>query len=888
VVLAPGVRFGLYEVTTQIGAGGMGEVYRARDTKLGREVALKVLPSSFVTDPERVARFEREAKTLAALNHPNIGGIHGIQEANGATALVLELVEGPTLADRIAQGAIPLDEVLPIAKQIAEALEAAHEQGIVHRDLKPANVKVRPDGTVKVLDFGLAKAVEDPASLREATASPTITSPAMMTGAGVILGTAPYMSPEQAKGRPADKRSDVWAFGCVLYEMLTGRRAFPGDDVSDTLAGVLRGEPDWRTLPADTPGSIRRLLRRALQKDRKRRLSDIADARLDIEEALTTPASDTSAAPVTGSHGGWRRGAVVAAAAFAVGGAAAATAMWIAIRPGPARVTRTIIQTSGATALATGAGSLAITPDGSRLVYTAAGQVVVRRLDQFDPEPLTGPGTPAQPFISPDGQWVGYFDGFVIKKVAIDGGPAVTVFQDSNPSGGPLGGTWGVDGTIVFGGAIGGGLKRVPAAGGGEAKTLTTLDRARGEVRHAWPAFLPGGRALLFTIYYADGGPDSARIAVLDLTTGATSELLSGAHARYLRSGHLVFAAEATLRAVAFDLERRTVVGAPVPVVAPVYGFDVATDGTLVYLATSTGAPPTRTLVWVDRQGRETPLGMQAGPHIHPRLAPDGTRVAITKGRNVWLWDLARARLTPVTLDMGTITQWTPDSARLVYSSPRGGGGANLYEQAADGTGAAARLTDSPNVHHPTGITSDGTQIVFNEATPNRLGDIGLLTMNTRQVTPLVATRFDERGGVVSPDGRWLAYESNRSGAYEVWVQPFPVVDAGLWQVSTAGGRQPLWARSGRELFYVAPDGALMTVQWEARGSIWSAGAQTRILEGRYFRASEGTTVRQYDVTADGQRFLMIKDESRSTNAAPAISVVLNWTEELKRLVPAR
>jgi serine/threonine-protein kinase len=883
------MRFGIYEVTAQIGAGGMGEVYRARDTKLGREVALKVLPASFVTDPERVSRFEREAKTLAALNHPNIGGIHGIEEAHGATALVLELVEGPTLADRIAQGPIPLDEALPIAKQIAEALEASHDQGIVHRDLKPANVKVRPDGTVKVLDFGLAKAVEDPASLRETTASPTITSPAMMTGVGVILGTAPYMSPEQAKGRSADKRSDVWAFGCVLYEMLTGRRAFPGDDVSDTLAGVLRSEPDWRTLRADTPGSIRRLLRRALEKDRKRRLSDIADARLDIEEALTTPAPVNSAA-LTGSHRGWRREAFVIAAAFAVGGAAAGGAVWTAIRPGPARVTRTIIQTSGATALATGAGSLAITPDGSRLVYTAAGQVVVRRLDQFDPEPLTGSGAPAQPFISPDGQWVGYFEGFVIKKVAIAGGPAVTVFQDSNPSGFPLGATWGADGTIVFAatGVGGGGLKRVLAAGGGEAETLTTLDRARGEVRHAWPAFLPGGRALLFTINYTGRGPDdSARIAVLDLETGAKIELLNGDRARYLPSGHLLFAAEATLRAVAFDLERRTVVGAPIPVVAPVYGFDVATDGTLVYLATSTGAPPTRTLVWVDRQGRETPLGIQAGPHIHPRLAPDGTRVAITNGRTVWMWDLARARLTPATLD-GTITQWTPDSARLIYSSTRGGGMANLYAQAVDGTGAAARLTDSPNVHHPTGTTSDGTQIVFNEATPNRLGDIGLLTMNTPQVKPLVATRFDERGGVVSPDGRWLAYESNRSGAYEVWVQPFPVVDAGLWQVSTAGGRQPLWARSGRELFYVAPDGALMAVQWEARGSIWSAGAQTRILEGRYFRASEGTTVRQYDVTADGQRFLMIKDESRSTDAAPTISVVQHWTEELKRLVPAR
>jgi serine/threonine-protein kinase len=900
MTVSVGTRLGPYEIVAPIGAGGMGEVYRARDTKLDRAVAIKILPESFAGDPDRLARFEREAKTLAALNHPNIGGIHGLEEANGVSALVLELVEGPTLADRIAQGAIPLDESLAIARQIADALEAAHEQGIIHRDLKPANIKLRPDGPVKVLDFGLAKALGQDGSGSVApplSLSPTITSPALMTGTGVILGTAAYMAPEQARGKPVDKRADLWAFGCVVYEMLTGRPAFEGAEVTDVLARVIEREADFARLPSSTPAAIRRLLRRCLEKDRRRRLADAADARLEIDEALTMPASETSAAPATGSQGGWRRGALVAAAALALGGAAAGSAVWTAIRPGPARVTRTVIQTSGPTALAIpprGAGTLAITPDGSRVVYTAAGQLVVRRLDQFDPEALAGLGSPMQPFISPDGQWVGFFDGLAVKKVAIAGGPGVMVIQDISPGGGPLGATWGSDGTIVYAGSIGGGLKRVPAAGGDEAATLTTPDRARGEVRHAWPAFLPGGRALLFTIVYAGRGP---RIAVLDLETGAKTELLSGVRARYLPSGHLVFGTEATLRAVAFDLERQSVVGAPVPVVAPVaanqgqfaYEYDVATDGTLVYLAASIESPATRTLVWLDRQGRETSLGMQAGPYIHPRLAPDGTRVAITNAANIWIWDLARARLTRGPLDSGTISIWTPDSARLIFSSFRGGGGANLYVQAADGTGTPTRLTDSPNTHHPTAVTSDGTQILFNEATPTRLGDIGLLTMSpTPQVKPLVATRFDERGGVVSPDGRWLAYESNRSGAYEVWVQPFPVVDAGLWQVSTAGGHRPLWARSGRELFYVAPDGALMAVQWEARGSVWSAGAQTRLLEGQYFRGSEGTTVRQYDVTADGQRLLMMKNEARASDAAPSISVVQHWTEELKRLVPAR
>ena len=898
MALTPGTRLGVYEVTAPIGEGGMGQVYRATDSTLGRQVAIKILPDAFAADPDRLARFEREAKTLASLNHPHIAAIYAVEKSAGLHALVMELVEGDDLSQRIARGAIPIDETLPIAKQIAEALEAAHEQGIIHRDLKPANIKVRADGVVKVLDFGLAKAIgsDGGSSPTGMTNSPTITSPVGITGIGVLLGTAAYMAPEQAKGRAADKRSDVWAFGCVLYEMLTGARAFAGDDVSDTLAAVLRGEPDWRSLPTETPASIRRLLRRCLEKDRKRRLSDVADARLEIEDALTTPASDAPALPATGSREGWRRGALAAAAALVVGGAAAGGAVWIATSPGPGRVVRTAIQTSGATALVNAqraAGSLAITPDGSRVVYTAAGQLVVRRLDQFEPDALTGLGSPTQPFISPNGQWVGFFDGMVLKKVAMTGGPPVTVFPDNSPSGGPLGAAWGPDGTIVYAGAFGAGLRRVADAGG-EAETLTTPDRAQGEVRHLRPEFLPGGRALLFTIRYA-APRDADRIAVLNLETGVRTVLLTGTHARYLPSGHLVYGTEGTLRAVAFDLERRAVVGAPVPVLAPVaanqgqgaYEYDVADDGTLVYLTTRSASAPTRTPVWVDRKGRESPLGAEARPYVHPRLAPDGTRVAVLNAGNIWIWDLARARLTAGTLDGGTISIWTPDSRRLLFSSVRGGGVANLYVQAADGTGTATRLTDSPNVQHPTGITPDGAQVVFNEATPTQQGDIRLLTLTSApQATPLVETRFDERGGVVSPDGRWLAYESNRSGAYEIYVQPFSAVDRGLWPVSTGGGAQPLWARSGRELFYVAPDGALMAVPWEVRGSAWSSGTPARLLEGQYFSGGEGTTVRQYDVTADGQRFLMMKEEARDTDAAPSIDVVQNWHEELKRLVP--
>jgi serine/threonine-protein kinase len=903
MTVSAGTRYGAYEIVAPLGAGGMGEVYRARDTRLDRAVAIKILPESFAQDPERLARFEREAKTLAALNHPNIAIVHGFEESNGVRALVMELVEGPTLADRIAQGRLPVDEALAIAKQIADALEAAHDQGIVHRDLKPANIKLRPDGTVKVLDFGLAKALTRDGGATGATRlsqSPTITSPALMTGGGIILGTAPYMSPEQAKGRAADRRTDIWAFGCVLYEMLTGTRAFPGDDVSDTLAAVLRGEPDWRALPAETRASIRRLLRRCLEKDRKRRLDSIADARLEIEEALTTP-SDTPVVAVTASRKRWPQIAAIAAA-LVVGGAAAGAAVWIATRPGPSPVTRLSIQTSGETALVnTANNNLAITPDGLQVVYSGPDRLLVRRLDQLEPTTLTRMGTPTAPFVAPDGGWVGFFDGPLLKKVAITGGPVVTLVQNTfSGSGGPLGATWGRDGAIVFATSGSLGLRRVPSAGG-EAETLTTPDRARGDIRHIWPEFLPDGKALLFTIAKRGFGPEGFDIVLLDLATRAQSVLIRGGnHARYLPTGHLVYGAGETLHAVAFDLERRAVFGPAVPVVASVgamgltpYDLDVSADGTLVYL-TNRAAFVTRTLVWVDRQGRETPVGAPPRPYLHPRLAPDGTRIVVFSAdsdqqRNLWTWDLGRATFTRAVLDEagGTIPLWTPDSRRLIFSSNRYNT-QNLFVRPTDGTGTTTRLTESTNPQHPTGITPDGTQVVFYETTPTQQRDIRFLTLTpTPQVKPLVETRFDEAGGVVSPDGRWLAYESNSASTYEIYVRPFPAVNAGLWQVSTGGGVQPLWSRDGRELFYVAPEGALMAVAVDVRGSIWSAGSPVRVLDGRYFRGGVSVSTRQYDVTSDG-RFLMIKEEANDTDTAASIIVVQHWFEELKRLVPTK
>ena len=950
MTLVSGTRLGPYQIIGSLGAGGMGEVYRATDTTLGRQVAIKVLPEAFAHDPERLARFEREAKTLAALNHPHIAQIYGLEKSGGISALVLERVEGPTLADRIAEGAVPLDEALVIARQIGEVLETAHELGIVHRDLKPANIKVRPDGTVKVLDFGLAKLTEAglPAEARSAKAgalevlsqAPTITSPAMMTGAGVILGTAAYMSPEQAKGRPADKRSDLWAFGVVLYEMLTGRRAFEGEDVSDTLANVLKSEPDWSALPANLPAAIHTLLRRCLEKDRRKRIGDIAAALFALDEAAnlaTSPGPEDRASVQTKIEGAVsatrqdlaraarQRAALIGAAALVVGGAIVGTAVWLASRPAPPAppaVTRTTITTAGAAGLSVNANlNLALTPDGSRLVYRGRTQLLVRALDQLEPTPLTSLGAPVGPFVSPDGQWVGFFDSLsTLKKVAMTGGPPVTLHA---VDGQVRGATWGVDGTVVFATVVTAtGLQRVSAAGG-DVTVLTKPNRAGGEGDHLWPEFLPGGQAVLFTITPPTGGTENAQIAVLDLRTGTYKVLLPGSHARYIPTGHLVYGVGGTLRAVAFDLGRLAVVGTPVPVLdqvsmtpAGAVNVAVADNGTLVYLPGGTQAGATRTLVWVDRTGHETPLPAPARAYVYPRISPDGTRVALYSAdqeQDLWVWDLARATLRRLTSEPGSdwAPVWTPDGRRLLFASDRAGGVSNVYVQAADGTGSATRLTESANGQYPTGITTDGTRVVFHETTATRGFDLRLLTLTPalpsrpepgrgtagpgrgepvepRRVEPLIETRFDERVGIVSPDGRWLAYESNSTGRYEIYVRPFPAVGDGQWLVSNAGGAKPLWAHSDRELFYVAPDGALMTVPVEPRGTTWTAGTATKLLEARYYTGGNFVG-RHYDISSDGQRFLMLKEAGADgSGAPPPIVVVQHWFEELKRKVPGK
>jgi serine/threonine-protein kinase len=903
LALTPGTRLGVYDITAQIGEGGMGQVYRATDTKLKRQVAIKILTPLLAADPDRLARFQREAEVLASLNHSNIAAIYGLEDTDGLKALVLELVEGPTLADRIAAGPVAFDEALPIAKQIAEALEAAHDKGIIHRDLKPANIKLRPDGTVKVLDFGLAKAMEPGSAMSmNAMTSPTLSIHA--TQAGIILGTAAYMSPEQAAGKPVDKRCDLWAFGVVVMEMLTGRPVFTGETVSHVLAAVLRAEPDWSALPAHTPASIRRMLRRCLDKDRKCRLDSAADARLEIDEALS-PAVEASTASVAMTGAAWRRTLPWAVVGALATGLVLMLALWAPWRPAapPPRVTRTTIAPGPAAISVIGVdGDLALSPDGTHVVYVGNGgtQLFIRALDALEPVAITGGRVLRGPFVSPNGQWVGFVSGYnSLMKVPIAGGTPIAIASLGST---PRGATWAPDDSIIFAtGDPSTGLQRV-SAGGGTPEVLTRPDHAQNEADHVWPEILPGGHVVLFTITSQTGGLDKAQVVTRDLRTGAQKMLIrGGSHAHYVASGHLVYIAAGTLRAIPFDANRLETRGTAVPIAARVVttGFGtaeyaVATDGTLVYLdAPGSLAPNARTLVWVDRTGKEAAIAAPPRAYVHPRLSPDGKRVALwiaDQEDDIWIWDFARLRLARLTSEpaIDRFPVWTRDGQRIVFASSRAGA-LNFWSQAADGSGIAERLTTSSNNQFPTGITPDGKAVVFNELTPTMGSDLLQVALDgTHHVTPLLQTKFDEFNGVVSPDGRWLAYDSNSSGdSSEIYVRPFPGVGGGQSPVSTAGGTRPLWARNGKELFYVGADGALWRVPVEASDQTWNAGTPTKLFDARYFIA--GTSGRTYDVSPDGQRFLMIKAPGSDAGVArPTIIVVQHWDEELRRLAPTK
>jgi Tol biopolymer transport system component len=885
VALTAGMRLGPYEIQSALGVGGMGEVYRATDTNLARSVAIKVLPEAFAQDSDRLARFEREARTLASLNHPNIAIVHGLEKADGVRALVMELVDGPTLADIVARGPLNIDEALPIARQIADALASAHENGIVHRDLKPANVKVKPDGTVKVLDFGLAKPVEAGRTGSDAglTHSPTMTSPAMMSGLGVILGTAPYMSPEQARGKPVDARADTWAFGCVLYEMLTGRRAFEGEDVSETLAAVIKGEPDWAALPAATPTPIRRLLRRCLTKEPTRRISDASMARLEIDEALAGPSLDEQQPTKAG-----RRGERIALfSALAVATIVAAGSVAWALRPHPVEPEMRLEITTPPT---TDPVSLAISPDGRRLAFVATSEGLprlwVRGFDSVEARPLAGSEGAKNPFWSPDGRSLAFFADARLKRIDVDNGLVQTLANALFA----YGGSWNRDGSILFSESPLRPVLRTTATGAAPVDVTTReLPSA-----HMFPSILPDGRHFL---YYVTPAPArEARGVYVAATDGSAAHRLFDADsaAVYYAPGHLLFVRQGTLFAQAFDPVNLSISGDATAITAgvAVQGFTpalAASPGRIVYRAGS-GGSGRRQLAWFDRSGRE--IGSVGPPETNgdfPSLSPGGDRIVLSRtnsdpsraGLDIWMLDIERNVLSPFVVSpaVDVMPLWSRDGDSIVFTTAREIGRAGLYVKPVRGTQGEKVLLETTGGIAATDWSPDGRFLLYQSQTPKTGFDLLALPMTGDKTPVPVATgNADERSGQFSPDGKWVAYQSNESGRDEIWVQSFP--DATIKErVTGDGGGQARWRRDGKELFYLGLDERLMAVQV----SLDQGGKTIRLgTPAPLFRApltgevSPGGITRQpYEVSADGQRFLINKviEEVITT----PITVLLNW-----------
>jgi hypothetical protein len=889
-MLARGSRLDRFEILELLGAGGMGEVYRAHDSRLHRDVALKLLPENFLRDAERRARFERETQVLASLSHPNIAALYEIVAVPGSHSLVMELVEGETLAERIAPGALPVPEALGIAAQMAMALEAAHERGIVHRDLKAGNVKLRPDGTVKLLDFGLAK-VFDPAISDTASMAVTVTALEIPgTGGARIMGSPACMSPEQARGQAVDKRTDIWAFGCLLYEMLCGKRAFTGDRASDVIAQILEREPDFAALPPELPATIQRLLRRCLEKDRRQRLRDIGDARLELVDALGNgTAEPTATGPLAArssfTRPAWHRVPLIAVITAAVAGVAA----WLAWRPEAVAPPRPLMRfTIPEDTLA--AGGVAISADGSQIAYSTASGLVVRALSNLESRVVTPSNISlGQPFFSPDGKWVGFKGWESLKKIPVTGGAAVMLADRIFPVG-----TW-VGTDIVFGDTRG--LFRIPATGGEPLKLLAT----QGVEQIVSVEMLAARKAVLFTVIPTRGNVPgisasmpSARIEALDLRTGKTHVVLrGGGRPRLTPSGHLLYASGGTLYAVAFDSSILQTRGEPVPVVVTsgLLDFDVSAEGTLVYQANS--AVQGRELVWVDRRGREESLGTPPRPYLYPRISPDGNRVAIDVAesgtdRDIWIWDLRRATLELFSKDPAhnPLVAWSPDGRQLAFGSERSGV-SNVYRQASDGSGEPEHLFGSDALQMPISYAPDG-RLLVSVGVAGQQRDIYLMTFEgNRGVKALIHSPANELWAEVSPDGRWITYDSDESGQFEIYVRPFPDAYSGSrWQISSGGGRQPLWSRDGSEIFYRDFDGAVQSVP-VTPGTGFAPGRAVKVFEGAgYMGAGAQGGGRTYDVAPDGRRFLMVKITGQGP--APQLVVVLNWFDELRRLAPIR
>jgi Tol biopolymer transport system component len=887
--LTIGSQLGSHEITALLGKGGMGEVYRARDTKLKREVAIKILPEEFSRDADRVNRFHREAEVLASLNHPRIAAIHDLEETDGIHYLVLELVEGETLADRIARGPIPADEALGIAKQIAEALEAAHERGIIHRDLKPANIKLTPDGQVKVLDFGLAKAMASAPVSATVSNSPTLLSGNM---AGVIIGTAAYMSPEQARGRDADQRSDIFAFGCVLYEMITGQQAFQGEDVSDVLASVMKLDPDLSRWPADLNPRLLELLRRCLAKDRKNRWYASGDLRVELETISAAPHDRiVKTIPTATRLPLWKRAIPVAVTAGITAAAALGLVYWNRAPANASAILFVVGPPDKASFFVQYAMTHAISPDGRKLAFLAndaAGRrlVWVRPLDSLIAQPLAGTDDATNPFWSPDSRSIAFYTSQGrLKKVDASGGPPQTVCDAVSP----FGGTWSRDGVILFGSNTSGVIQRVSAAGG-TPSPVTTLDTSRQETNHRLPYFLPDGKHFLYLA--ASSQAENTAIYVGSIESKDQKRLfVASSLAEYAPPGFLLFVREHTLMAQGFDAAKFQVTGDAFPIVEDVdalsngaASFSVSQNGTLSY-RNGTGRGISE-LAWFDRNGARSEKVGEPGDYRGLYLSPDGKRVVVhaheatAAGGNLWIVDWMRGTNTRFTFEATHEGQavWSPDGKRIVYASARPVV-SDLYQKAS--SGAEEPLLKSPGSKLPTDWSSDGKFLLYSQGSPK---DLFILPMTgvDRKPMPFLQTKFDETQGSFSPDVRWIAYASNESGTYQIYVKPFPASGAEV-QISTTGGAFPSWNRNGRELFYIANDGKLMSVAVRSNGVNFEAEVPKPMFDpGLPLTVTGGNTnFNPYAVSADGQRFLFTV--RISDRALVPITLLVNWPAVLNR-----
>jgi len=877
-------RIGPYTVSAPLGEGGMGIVFRARDTKLQRDVALKLLPEHFAEDPDRLLRFQREAQVLASLNHPNIAQIYGLEECDNTRCIVMELVEGDTLADKLKRGPVIVDEALTIAKQIAEALEAAHERGVIHRDLKPANIKLTPDGRIKVLDFGLAKAFAPAAAEMNPSNSPTLMSESMP---GVILGTAAYMAPEQAKGKTVDRRADIWAFGVVLYEMLTGRMLFSRETTSETIAAVMMREPDWAALPAETPPRLRDLIRRCLIKEPRNRVQAIGDARIAIEE--TQSGTETSAlTPPSVSRRGDRLWMSVAVAFMLVAAALAVPAVRNFRETPPAAPPEIRLEVN--TPPTEFPVSFAISPDGRRLVFSASkegkSQLWVRPLDSLAAQPLAGTEEGNFPFWSPDSASVGFFADRKLKRIDIVGGAPQVLANTPVVVG--QGGSWNRDGIILFAPNINGPLFKVLARGG-DPMEVTRLET--GETAHRFPQFLPDGRHF---VYFVFGGP-APGVYAGSLDGGSSKRLASAdAGAVVSLSGFLLFPRQTTLFAQAFDFQRQELSGNPFPVAEQVAvdTFDAtgavglsAASGIVAY---RTGAAVVRQLTWLDRSGKS--VGAIGAPDnaglTEAELSPDGKRVAVSRTVNgnidVWLVDAARGIPTRFTYDAANdgISLWSPDGNHVVFQSNRKRA-FDLYRKLSSGAGADELLLESDQPKAPADWSPDGRFLLFRSVDPQTGFDLLLLPVfGDKKPFPFLKTPFDERNGQFSPDGKWVGYQSNESGRFEIYVQPFPGPGR-KFQISTNGGAQPRWNKNGKEMFYVSLDSKMMAapVKLSPDGQSLETDTPTALFPVRIAGGPVSAfNKQQYAVSSDGQRFLV--NLAVDKGAASPITVILNWKPE--------